>query len=166
MESQEAVVRKRFEAPARLLASFLFGKKIHVRSIDIVRGSQASFTQDERDCRGSRVIVDHCRVRQGTRPAHVATPVSIHQASGDSSSSATRDIDTLSTFYPLPLSQPSTAAAGMTSANMNKRQQVRNERALQDLLKSVPGNDKCAECGARNPGTTLCITGRIAFHGP
>jgi hypothetical protein len=38
---------------------------------------------------------------------------------------------------------------------VNKRQQVRNERALQDLIKTVPGNDKCAECGAKNPGTTL-----------
>ncbi|KAF1987769.1 ArfGap-domain-containing protein [Aulographum hederae CBS 113979] len=37
-------------------------------------------------------------------------------------------------------------------ASMNKRQQARNERALQDLIKTVPGNDKCADCGARNPG--------------
>ena len=35
---------------------------------------------------------------------------------------------------------------------INKRQQVRNERALQELIKTVPGNDKCAECGAKNPG--------------
>lgn len=39
----------------------------------------------------------------------------------------------------------------MTSA-LNKRQQARNERALQDLIKSVPGNDRCADCSARNPG--------------
>jgi hypothetical protein len=38
---------------------------------------------------------------------------------------------------------------------INKRQQVRNERALQELIKTVPGNDKCAECGAKNPGTTM-----------
>lgn len=35
---------------------------------------------------------------------------------------------------------------------MNRRQQVRNERALQELIKNVAGNDKCADCGARNPG--------------
>jgi len=37
---------------------------------------------------------------------------------------------------------------------VNKRQQARNERALQELIKTVPGNDKCAECGAKNPGAT------------
>jgi hypothetical protein len=35
---------------------------------------------------------------------------------------------------------------------MNKRQQVRNERTLQELIKNVPGNDRCADCGAKNPG--------------
>ncbi|KAI2189002.1 Protein gts1 [Ophidiomyces ophidiicola] len=39
----------------------------------------------------------------------------------------------------------------MASA-LSKRQQARNERALQDLLKSVAGNDRCADCHARNPG--------------
>ncbi|OCK82875.1 ArfGap-domain-containing protein [Lepidopterella palustris CBS 459.81] len=39
----------------------------------------------------------------------------------------------------------------MTSA-LNKRQQARNERILQELIKTVPGNDRCADCGARNPG--------------
>ncbi|KAI4166521.1 MAG: hypothetical protein LQ343_007986 [Gyalolechia ehrenbergii] len=38
----------------------------------------------------------------------------------------------------------------MTTA-MSKRTQVRNEKALQELVKTVPGNDKCADCGARNP---------------
>ena len=35
---------------------------------------------------------------------------------------------------------------------LSKRQQARNERALQELIKTVPGNDRCADCGARNPG--------------
>ncbi|KAF2831943.1 ArfGap-domain-containing protein [Ophiobolus disseminans] len=39
----------------------------------------------------------------------------------------------------------------MASA-LNKRQQARNERALQELIKTVPGNSTCADCGARNPG--------------
>ncbi|KAH8726327.1 hypothetical protein GQ44DRAFT_706128 [Phaeosphaeriaceae sp. PMI808] len=39
----------------------------------------------------------------------------------------------------------------MTSA-LNKRQQARNEKALQELIKTVPGNNICADCGARNPG--------------
>ncbi|KAK3067545.1 Protein gts1, partial [Teratosphaeriaceae sp. CCFEE 6253] len=38
----------------------------------------------------------------------------------------------------------------MTSA-ISKRQQARNERALQELLLQ-PGNDKCADCAATNPG--------------
>ncbi|KAK2761274.1 hypothetical protein FQN54_001796 [Arachnomyces sp. PD_36] len=39
----------------------------------------------------------------------------------------------------------------MVSA-LSKRQQARNERALQELIKSVPGNERCADCQARNPG--------------
>ncbi|KAL6706911.1 Protein gts1 [Coniothyrium glycines] len=39
----------------------------------------------------------------------------------------------------------------MASA-LNKRQQARNERALQDLIKTVQGNGTCADCGAKNPG--------------
>ncbi|KAH6674315.1 hypothetical protein B0J14DRAFT_480528 [Halenospora varia] len=38
------------------------------------------------------------------------------------------------------------------SGSMSKRQQARNERALQDLIKTVPGNNVCADCQARNPG--------------
>lgn len=37
-------------------------------------------------------------------------------------------------------------------AIMNRRQQARNERALQDLIHNAPGNDRCADCQARNPG--------------
>ena len=35
---------------------------------------------------------------------------------------------------------------------LSKRQQARNERTLQELITSVAGNDRCADCGARNPG--------------
>ncbi|KAK2841622.1 hypothetical protein FQN49_006072, partial [Arthroderma sp. PD_2] len=35
---------------------------------------------------------------------------------------------------------------------LSKRQQARNERTLQDLITSVAGNDRCADCQARNPG--------------
>jgi hypothetical protein len=42
----------------------------------------------------------------------------------------------------------------MASA-LNKRQQARNERALQDLIKTVSGNGTCADCGAKNPGKSL-----------
>ncbi|KAF2280945.1 ArfGap-domain-containing protein [Westerdykella ornata] len=38
------------------------------------------------------------------------------------------------------------------AAALNKRQQARNERTLQELIKTVPGNNVCADCGARNPG--------------
>lgn len=36
-------------------------------------------------------------------------------------------------------------------ASISKRQQARNERELQELLR-VPGNGQCADCSARNPG--------------
>ena len=39
------------------------------------------------------------------------------------------------------------------TASMSKRQLARNERDLQDLVVSVPGNDRCADCQARNPGS-------------
>jgi outer membrane receptor for ferrienterochelin and colicin len=38
------------------------------------------------------------------------------------------------------------------SGATSKRAQARNERALQDLIKGVPGNNVCADCQARNPG--------------
>ncbi|MCJ1312631.1 hypothetical protein MMC25_006306 [Agyrium rufum] len=39
-----------------------------------------------------------------------------------------------------------------TGTALSKRHQARNERALQELIKSVPGNDRCADCQAKNPG--------------
>ncbi|KAL8752408.1 MAG: hypothetical protein Q9184_005743, partial [Pyrenodesmia sp. 2 TL-2023] len=48
-------------------------------------------------------------------------------------------------------SAPQQLLYDMTTA-MSKRTQVRNEKALQDLIKTVPGNDRCADCAARNPG--------------
>ena len=38
------------------------------------------------------------------------------------------------------------------AATISKRQQARNERQLQDLIRTVPGNDRCADCSAKNPG--------------
>ncbi|KAJ5811887.1 hypothetical protein N7474_008188 [Penicillium riverlandense] len=35
---------------------------------------------------------------------------------------------------------------------ISKRQQQRNEKALAELLRVVPGNDRCADCGAATPG--------------
>lgn len=39
----------------------------------------------------------------------------------------------------------------MASA-ISKRQQARSERQLQDLIHTVPGNDRCADCAVKNPG--------------
>ncbi|KAH7325924.1 hypothetical protein B0I35DRAFT_405254 [Stachybotrys elegans] len=50
------------------------------------------------------------------------------------------------------------------STAMSKRQQARNEQALQDLVRNVPGNNMCADCHALNPawaswslGVFLCM---------
>lgn len=45
---------------------------------------------------------------------------------------------------------------------LSKRQQARNERTLQDLITSVPGNDRCADCQARNPGRSLIFLAAAA----
>ncbi|EEU45151.1 uncharacterized protein NECHADRAFT_100612 [Fusarium vanettenii 77-13-4] len=37
------------------------------------------------------------------------------------------------------------------SGILSKRQQARNEKALQELVHNVPGNNMCADCHARNP---------------
>ncbi|KXH41711.1 UBA/TS-N domain-containing protein [Colletotrichum simmondsii] len=39
---------------------------------------------------------------------------------------------------------------------LSKRQQARNEKVLHDLVQSVPGNNLCADCQARNPGKCNC----------
>lgn len=35
---------------------------------------------------------------------------------------------------------------------VSKRQQAKNEKALQELIGSVPGNNRCADCATPNPG--------------
>ncbi|OHE92871.1 UBA/TS-N domain-containing protein [Colletotrichum orchidophilum] len=47
---------------------------------------------------------------------------------------------------------------------LSKRQQARNEKVLHDLVQSIPGNNLCADCQARNPawaswslGVFLCM---------
>jgi hypothetical protein len=50
-------------------------------------------------------------------------------------------------------------------AGMSKRQQFRNERALQDLIRSVPGNDRCADCEAMNPGKSTPMSSSLHFSG-
>lgn len=44
------------------------------------------------------------------------------------------------------------------TASMSKRQQARNERDLQELITAVPGNDRCADCQARNPGISFFVS--------
>jgi len=36
---------------------------------------------------------------------------------------------------------------------ISKRQQLRNEKALAELIRTIPGNDRCADCDALTPGT-------------
>ncbi len=45
------------------------------------------------------------------------------------------------------------------TATISKRSQARNERAIQELIRTVPGNDRCADCQARNPGMSLRCPG-------
>ncbi|KAJ5580496.1 hypothetical protein N7450_006797 [Penicillium hetheringtonii] len=35
---------------------------------------------------------------------------------------------------------------------ISKRQQLRNEKALAELIRTIPGNDRCADCDALTPG--------------
>lgn len=36
---------------------------------------------------------------------------------------------------------------------ISKRQQLRNEKTLAELIRTVPGNDRCADCDALTPGS-------------
>lgn len=36
---------------------------------------------------------------------------------------------------------------------ISKRQQARNEKTLAELIRTVPGNDRCADCDALTPGS-------------
>lgn len=47
------------------------------------------------------------------------------------------------------------------TTSMSKRQLARNERDLQDLIVSVPGNDRCADCQARNPGSPTLLSWQL-----
>lgn len=47
---------------------------------------------------------------------------------------------------------------------LSKRQQARNESVLQELVHSVPGNDQCADCHARNPGMHLRLCSLISYN--
>jgi hypothetical protein len=38
---------------------------------------------------------------------------------------------------------------------ISKRQQARNEKTLAELIRTVPGNDRCADCDALTPGSSL-----------
>jgi hypothetical protein len=38
---------------------------------------------------------------------------------------------------------------------LSKRHQFRNEKALYDLIRTIPGNDRCADCQMMNPGGFL-----------
>jgi hypothetical protein len=41
---------------------------------------------------------------------------------------------------------------------LSKRQQARNEKQLTELVQNVPGNNICADCHTRNPGTGLKVS--------
>lgn len=43
-------------------------------------------------------------------------------------------------------------------SGISKRQQLRNEKALADLIRTVPGNDRCADCDALTPGLFPLLT--------
>lgn len=48
--------------------------------------------------------------------------------------------------------EPAAANPPTMASAISKRQQARNERALQELIRTVAGNDRCADCSSKNPG--------------
>lgn len=38
---------------------------------------------------------------------------------------------------------------------ISKREQARNEKTLAELIRTIPGNDRCADCDALSPGMSL-----------
>lgn len=55
-------------------------------------------------------------------------------------------------MFPLGAVHRPSALATIMNGPLNKRQQARNEKTLQDLVQKVPGNNVCADCQTRNPG--------------
>lgn len=51
------------------------------------------------------------------------------------------------------------------SSKSSKRQHARNEKVIQDLIKSVNGNDRCADCGANNTGVFATSSGVMGVMG-
>ncbi|KAJ6262481.1 hypothetical protein Dda_3291 [Drechslerella dactyloides] len=51
------------------------------------------------------------------------------------------------------------------SSAVSKRQQQRNEKLLQELIAKVPGNNQCADCRSRNPGTSTMNRRSFGQHG-
>ena len=47
---------------------------------------------------------------------------------------------------------------------ISKRQQLRNEKALAELIRTVPGNDRCADCDALTPGSLFPEEGHAVEH--
>lgn len=71
-------------------------------------------------------------------------------------------IDPLIFYQPIPPLSLISFSNGLDMASLvSKRQQARNEKALQELISSVAGNDRCADCAAKNPGMSRAPTDAI-----